>query len=210
MRWPGPDRWALLWGALHARGDPNPWYERLRAAYAEPHRHYHNQQHIADCLTEFDGARHLIEQPEAVEAALWFHDAVYKPRASDNEEQSAALAARCLTDSHVSRSVSDRIVELVMATKSHNAGADADMAVMIDIDLSILGQSEQRFLEYEEQIRKEYAWVPRIIFAPKRAQILEGFLKRDRIYVTDFFHAKYEVQARQNLQLSINKLKRSA
>ena len=207
MSWPGPERWLQLWRALNAQGDPLPWYERLRAAYAEPHRHYHNQQHIAECLAEFDGARHLVRQPEVVEAAIWFHDAIYKPRASDNEEQSAALAARCLVDARVSPALSDTVAELVMATKSHNSCADADTAVMTDVDLSIFGQQGERFLEYEEQIRKEYRWVPKIIFAPKRAQILEGFLKRDRIYVTDFFHAKYDANARRNLQLSINKLR---
>jgi len=192
---------------MHAQGDPLPSYERLRAAYAEPQRHYHNQQHIAECLVEFDGARHLVRQPEAVEAAIWFHDAVYKPRAADNEEQSAALAVRCLAEAGVSPALSDRVNQLVMATKSHNSGADADTALTIDVDLSIFGQNEERFLEYESQIRKEYAWVPKIIFAPKRAKILEGFLKRDRIYTTDFFHAKYDANARRNLQLSINKLR---
>lgn len=207
MSWPGPERWRQLWHALHAQADPLPWYERLRAAYAERHRHYHNQQHIAECLAEFDGARPLVRQPEAVEAAIWFHDAIYKPRAADNEEQSAALATRCLAEASVSPALSGRIGQLVMATKSHNPDADADTALMIDVDLSIFGQKEERFLEYEAQIRKEYAWVPKIIFAPKRAQILEGFLKRDRIYATDFFHAKYDANARRNLQLSINKLR---
>lgn len=207
MSWPGPERWERLWRALNAQGDPLPWYERLRAAYAEPQRHYHNQQHIAECLAEFDGARHLVRQPEAVEAAIWFHDAIYKPRAADNEEQSAALAAHCLAEAGVSPTLSDKVGQLVMATKSHNSGADADTAVMVDVDLSIFGQSEERFLEYEAQIRKEYAWVPKIIFAPKRAQILEGFLKRERIYATDFFHAKYDASARQNLRLSISKLR---
>jgi predicted metal-dependent HD superfamily phosphohydrolase len=207
VSWPGPERWERLWRALNAQGDPLPWYERLRAAYAEPQRHYHNQQHIEECLNEFDDARHLVRQPEAVEAAIWFHDAIYKPRAADNEEQSAALATRCLADAGVSPALSDTVAQLVMATKSHNSGADADAAVMIDVDLSIFGQREERFLEYEEQIRKEYRWVPKIIFGPKRAKILEGFLKRDRIYVTDFFHAKYDSIARRNLQLSISRLR---
>ena len=96
MNWPTQHRWTALWPRAGA-SIPAGWYERLTAAYAEPHRHYHNQQHIAECLAEFDQARHLALQPEAVELALWFHDAVYDPKAGDNEEQSAALAQRCLT-----------------------------------------------------------------------------------------------------------------
>ena len=202
------DRWVDLWQAVGARGDPLPWYEHLSAAYAEPHRHYHNQQHICECLVELDRARHLAREPEAIELALWFHDAVYDPRAGDNEERSAALAKRCLAGAELPDAFADKVGQLVMATKSHEAAAGCDTAMMVDVDLSILGQPEERFLEYEAQIRQEYAWVPRISFAPKRAKILETFLARERIYMTDWFHEKYEQQARRNLEKSIRALKR--
>src|SRR5215469_15140333 len=96
MNWPGQDRWRRLWNSIGAKGDAIVWYEKLAHAYGGPHRYYHNQQHIGDCLVEFDHARNLATQPEAVELAIWFHDAVYDPKASDNEEQSAELAERCL------------------------------------------------------------------------------------------------------------------
>jgi predicted metal-dependent HD superfamily phosphohydrolase len=179
----------------------------LTAAYAEGHRHYHNQRHIAECLREFDAARHLTGQAEAVELALWFHDAVYDTRAGDNEERSAALAKECLDEAGISGSISNAVVEFVMATKTHESSGNADAAVMIDIDLSILGQTEERFLEYEAQIRKEYAWVPGLIFDPKRAGILEGFLRRERIYKTEWFYDKYEEKARRNIQMSIGRLR---
>jgi predicted metal-dependent HD superfamily phosphohydrolase len=208
MNWPGPERWLRLWEAIGARGNGRPWYDRLTAAYAEGHRHYHNQGHIAECLREFDAARQLVRQAEAVELALWFHDAVYDPRAGDNEERSAALAKQCLDEAGVSVAVSSAVVELVMATKSHEPGGNADAAVMVDIDLSILGQTEERFMEYEMQIRKEYKWVPKIIFGPKRAGVLEGFLRRERIYKTDWFYGRYEERARRNIEGSIGKLRR--
>jgi len=201
VNWPGPERWLRLWEAAGARGDGRPWYDRLTTAYAEAHRHYHNQRHIAECLGEFDAARHLVRQAEAVELALWFHDAVYHTRAGDNEERSAALAKQCLDEAGVSGLISGAVVELVMATKSHQPGESADAGVMIDIDLSILGQTEA-------QIRKEYRWVPGIIFGPKRAEILEGFLRREQIYRTDWFYNKYEEQARRNIGASIRQLRK--
>jgi predicted metal-dependent HD superfamily phosphohydrolase len=191
-----------------ASGDSSTWYQRLTAAYAEAQRHYHNQQHIAECLTEFDAARDLAREPAAVEMAIWFHDAVYDPKAADNEEQSAEMAKRCLTDAGVSVDFVAKMSELIMATKTHEVGGNSDAAVLVDVDLSILGQPEERFLEYESQIREEYRWVPKIIFGSKRAKILEQFLARERVYTTDWFHEKYEEKARRNLENSIRQLKR--
>src|SRR5687767_3464338 len=103
------ERWDTLWQSAHATVSPG-WYEKLTAAYAEPHRHYHNQQHIAECLAEFDQARHLARDPVAVELALWFHDAVYDPKAADNEEQSAALAKRCLSEAGANPALTEAVV----------------------------------------------------------------------------------------------------
>ena len=207
MNWPGQDRWLRLWQAAGASDDGTRWYETLTRAYAEPQRHYHNRQHVAECLAEFDRARHLTQQPVAVELALWFHDAVYDPKAGDNEEQSAALAKSCLEAAGLPR-LATTVGDLVMATKSHSTEAGPDAALMVDVDLSILGQGEQRFAEYEAQIREEYRSVPNPIFNFKRAEILERFLARSRIYATDFFATQYEQQARRNLEGSIRQLKR--
>jgi predicted metal-dependent HD superfamily phosphohydrolase len=205
VNWPAPERWADLWRAIGIQA-PMDWYERLKNAYAEPHRHYHNQQHIADCLFEFDQARQLALDPEAMELALWFHDAVYDTRATDNEEKSAALARSCLTEAGANRVLIENVTRLVMATKTHEPASDRDAALMIDIDLSILGQNQQRFSEYERQIRQEYRWVPQFIFATKRSEILKQFLAREQIFATEWFREKYENQARRNLGWSLGNL----
>jgi predicted metal-dependent HD superfamily phosphohydrolase len=207
VNWPDQDRWLQLWKAAGATGDGALWYERLTQAYAEPQRHYHNQRHIAECLAEFDSARHLAQQPIGVEFALWFHDAVYDPKASDNEEQSAALARDCLETASLSQ-LATTVSKLVMATKSHSTEGDLDAKLVVDVDLSILGQGEQRFAEYEAQIREEYGFVPKLVFNSKRAEILARFLARERIYATDFLASRYEQRARHNLEASIRKLKR--
>ncbi len=78
---------------------------------------------------------------------------------------------------------------------------------MVDIDLSIFGQLPERFWQYENQIRKEYEWVPENIFTTKRAEILERFLARPKIFATELFFAKYEKPARVNLAESIRRLR---
>jgi predicted metal-dependent HD superfamily phosphohydrolase len=206
MSWPGLERWSKLLGNVGASNNANAWYEILTRAYAEPHRRYHNQEHIAECLVEFDSARHLAENPDPVELALWLHDAVYDSKAADNEEQSAAMAKQCL-ESLGRVDLCQTVAILVMATKLHDTTTSGrDAALVVDIDLSILGRDEKRFAEYEAGIRAEYGWVPGQVFKEKRAEILQSFLSRPRIYVTEHFFNRYERTARENLEVSIRKL----
>jgi predicted metal-dependent HD superfamily phosphohydrolase len=204
---PDRDRWQSIWQAAALSGNPFPWFDRLATLYTEPHRHYHNLVHLAECLREFDPVRQLAREPAAVELALWFHDAIYDPRAADNEERSAALAEECLKAAAARGELTQAVVRLVLATKRHEIELDADAPLMVDVDLSILGQPTARFDEYEWQIRAEYSWVPETMFAGKRAEILEGFLARRRLYATEWFHDRYESRARINLRNSIAALR---
>lgn len=192
--------WQSLWNALEAQKDPRVWHERLIAAYHEPSRYYHNLRHLEECLGEFDRVRPLLAQPDTVEAALWFHDAIYDSHSNTNEEDSASLAAECLGKLKVRRDTIDSVRQLILCTKSHTPNASADSAIMIDIDLAILGQPSARFWEYERAIRDEYAWVPATVFAEKRAEILSRFLNRPAIFLTEPFRKIYEANARSNLR----------
>ena len=177
--------------------------EALLSRYAETWRKYHTPQHLAECLEGFEAAIHLAETPAVLEAALWFHDAIYVPRSSDNEAQSAALATAVLAASGVTADVCAQVARLVMVTRHDALPSTPDEALLVDIDLSILGASTQRFAEYEQQVRAEYAFVPGMVFRHKRRQILESFQSRPRLYSTEFFHAHLEAQARINLAAAI-------
>jgi predicted metal-dependent HD superfamily phosphohydrolase len=162
--------------------------------------------HIEDCLGEFDRAKQLATDPAAVELAIWFHDAVYDPRAADNEERSAELAKDWLSDAQASDALTDSVGRLVLATKNHDASLHADAPLLVDVDLSILGKPPEQFWEYERHIRAEYAWVEKTVFAAKRVEILHRFLARQRIYQTELFFQRMEAQARANLRASVQRL----
>lgn len=178
-------------------------YNALVKAYCEPHRAYHTLAHLEDCLRQLDIAWHLAERPYEVEAALWFHDVVYDTQRSDNEAQSATWAARTLSEIGVSSICSDRVAELILATRHDRIPSTLDAALLVDIDLSILGQPTREFDRYEAQIRQEYVWVEESIFRSARAQILQAFLSRSAIYQTAFFRERYEAPARANLSRSL-------
>jgi predicted metal-dependent HD superfamily phosphohydrolase len=198
------DSWQRLWSELGATVVNGGLMNQLVAAYSERQRHYHTLQHLRECLAQFDAASMLARRPAEVELALWFHDAVYDPQRHDNEERSADWARASVLAAGCAEDVAERVAALVLATRSHSAPADdPDAALLLDVDLAILAAAPARFAEYERQIRAEYAHVPEEAFRARRAQVLQGFLERERIYVTDAFHDALEARARENLQQSL-------
>lgn len=200
------DSWLRAWHGVGAEGDGDAVFRSLLASYNEPHRRYHTVQHLSECLTAFAQSAHLASHPAEVEAAIWFHDAIYDVRRHDNEERSARWAEAELKAACAPSETAERVSSLVLVTKHTAIPVTLDEQVLVDIDLGILGASEDRFAEYEQQIRDEYAFVPIVIFGRKRRAILQSFLQRPRIYSTEHFHAALEQSARSNLQRAIGTL----
>lgn len=195
--------WKGCWRGLGAEGDGDGLMRRLMRAYEEPHRHYHTLQHLTECLQLLEANRDLAEEAAEVAMALWFHDAIYNVRASDNEDRSAGWANAELAKSGVADERIGRVCQLIMATRHPAAPSPGDQALLVDIDLAILGASPERFEEYEKQIRKEYAWVPGFVFRRKRRIILQKFLTRPTIYSTPRLGSQLEDVARTNLNRSL-------
>jgi len=179
-----------------------PDFETVRAHYAEPHRAYHDLEHIRACLVWLDACRALAEHPFEVALALIYHDVVYDPQRHDNEAQSAELFRRHARASHLSGASVDRIVALIEGTASHRSSGN-DAALVNDIDLAVLGADEPEFDRYERQIRVEYQHVDEALFHVGRARVLETFLAAPSIYATPWFRQRLEAQARTNLARSL-------
>lgn len=197
--------WQRAWKATGLLPPANAMLEAVLAAYAEPQRHYHTQQHLGECLALLETARHMAHHPGEVELALWFHDAVYDPQGKGNEARSADWACRALAEAGGEVVVQERVRTLIMATCHDAVPLDQDACLLVDIDLGILGAEEKRFAEYDRQVRAEYRWVPGWLYRRKRKEVLTGFLDRASIYSTDHFRDRFEAQARLNLRQATGK-----
>lgn len=173
-------------------------FERLVSHYGESSRHYHNLRHITHCLDGLEEFRGQAQHPQEVALALWFHDAIYNPKAKDNEEKSAQLARRELQDLGIPSDCIERICIHILATKHHQAEHE-DSRLVIDLDLSILAVSRARYEEFETQIRQEYAHVPGVLFRFARRKVLRGFLDKKNIYALSCTRLRWEQPARENL-----------
>ena len=199
--------WLERWDKNESQDRLSQVHEKLINRYSDTHRHYHNIDHIAACLNEFNEVEHLLQNPVEVWLAVWFHDVVYDPKAHDNEEWSVDYAEKALREI-IGEVTLENISRLIMATKHYRPASDHDSKFIQDIDLTILGGQRDIFDEYEERIRREYSWVPENRFRKGRADILSGFIERSTIYQTKYFRKKYEETARANLYYSISKLKK--
>lgn len=181
-----------------------PPFDRLTAAHAEPHRHYHTLEHIGEVLRV---AGRLHGGP-AVQLAAWFHDAVYDPKSHDNEARSAELAKRELTALGLPADVVTNVADLVRSTAHFAAESfhGADFDVLHDADLAILAAAEVRYRRYAADVRKEYAWVPDADYQAGRTKVLEAFLSRDRIFRTPVMVEDGEKAARRNLRAEVKGL----
>jgi predicted metal-dependent HD superfamily phosphohydrolase len=183
-------------------------YDDLQRAYSAPDRHYHGVRHIDECLRALRDVRPHAQRPAEVEAALWFHDAIYDTRRNDNEARSADWARRALADAGAANDVGDRVHALILAT-SHAATVDEpDARLTVDIDLGILGQPPPAFARYDTDIRREYHWVAWNDYVAGRSAVLRQFLARERIYATAPFYERFEAQARYNLACAVEALAR--
>jgi predicted metal-dependent HD superfamily phosphohydrolase len=179
-------------------GDCAPLFDEIATRYAEPHRHYHTPDHVEHCLVEFDVACEHMDDPDAVELAIWYHDIVYDVGTNDNEQRSAELfkaRAAGMSEQRVSA-----VYDLIMVTvHAELVPATRDQGFMVDIDLSSFGMPWERFLEDSVAVREEYQHLSDEEFYPKQRDFLAALMSRDHFCFTPFFRARHELRARQNI-----------
>lgn len=201
-------RFIALWRrcAVRATGpDPSAVYDELSRLYGEPHRYYHTPGHLDHCLGQLDAAKDGVHEPDAVEMALWFHDAIYDPPAPDNERRSAELFAQ-RTQGCFEEPFSQKVYELILITEHETPPRTADEAFMVDIDLSSFGLDWESFRQDSDAVRKEFSHLPDGEFYPAHARFLRSLLERPRFYFTDFFSERYQRSARRNIERYLQEL----
>lgn len=173
-------------------------FTKLQRLHSQRHRHYHTAAHIQACLRHLDAHRDLAKRPDLIEIAIWFHDAVYKPMSKKNEANSAAMAREFLVGKLPGDDV-DTVETMILLTQTHGQTDDADTALMLDIDLSILATDDEVYDLYTQDIRREYRWIPGPMFRSGRAKMLRHFLAMDRIYKTEELRRAWDAKARINM-----------
>lgn len=173
-------------------------------AYSAESRHYHNLRHIEDCLAMLGHVAGLSERDrDILTEAIWWHDIVYDPTRSDNEELSAVMA-----EDNVAPDLRREVGRLIRLTRTHLvAPGDRLGAIMISIDLGIFGAAAPIYDDYASAIRREYAHIPDAAYRDGRVAVLERFAARPVIYPDPAFAARFDEQARKNIARELASLR---
>lgn len=181
----------------------------LARRYSEPPRVYHMLEHAWRVVHHTNRLAPYATNLINVRLAAWFHDAIYDPRAADNEERSATYAAAVLGQWQQPQSRIGDVQRLILLTKHHEAASDdGDGQVLVDADLAILGALPDAYADYAAAIRREYSWVSDSEYAGGRVAVLRRFLQRPFIYNTPPMRSEREQRARANLKAEIEQLSR--
>lgn len=203
----GRERFEALWQRCVA-SPPSPdgadVYAELEKLYTAPYRRFHNLDHIGDCVRRVDEVAHLLEDPDAVELALWFHDAVYDVGTATNERRSAELFLTMSAGAGFR--FRHRVCGLIMATRHARLTNGNDRSFMVDIDLSGFGAPWDEFIANGARLRDESATIPDNQYHCGQVFFLSRLRERRRFFATDYFRDRYESIARDNLRRLLDEL----
>lgn len=192
--------------------------ENIASRYNEPHRHYHNREHLDNCLIALvlnsSDCNLSDHDSKLARIALFYHDAVLDPEKATNEFESATLfradARKFGLTSHdgdwkLSASDIENISHAIMCTRHIDSEYTPGLEwqkVVCDCDLAILGAQPAVFKKYEKDVRKEYQAIPHKQYMKKRETLMKKMKNHAiwGVYWTRVFNMQFNAQAQLNLE----------
>jgi predicted metal-dependent HD superfamily phosphohydrolase len=169
--------------------------------WGEEHRRYHGRTHLLAVLEALDLLTEPADPPRTVLLAAWFHDAVYRGVAGQDEEESARLAEVRLSGTGLPPAEVAEVARLVLLTSDHRPEpGDDDGALLCDADLSVLGGEPEAYARYVAAVREDYAHVGDADFAAGRAAVVRHLLELDPLVHSQRARELWLDAARRNLR----------
>lgn len=192
------ERFVKLWARNLNPQSAASVYDLLTTSYAHSLRHYHDGQHIVDCLRWLDLYRDQLEDPDAVELAIWFHDACYSPDPVGHEAR-AALLFRQLAGGSLDSERLEHICSMILQTTHQQPPDDSEQALMLDIDLGSFARPWPAYLRDTARCRAEMRQLDDSNYCYGQMRFLKKLLDREQIFYHARFRADHETDARNNV-----------
>lgn len=177
-------------------------FKKLQEAYQSASRHYHNFSHLENMFRLTDVYASELKRREVVDFSIFYHDVVYQPGRTDNEENSAAMAEEDLQQLGVPAGTIDVVIRFILDTKNHKTkqkDAISDLDFFLDFDMAVLGSVWKEYDAYRNNIRSEFMHLSDADYRAGRCAFLKKWLREEYIFKTKAFQTTYEKPARSNL-----------
>ena len=169
-------------------------WQDILIRYQEPHRAFHTLSHLHHIFLDLDH----VECTNSMAFAVWYHDIIYKPSSNKNEKKSAEHALAALQNLNVPLDMQHSVKNMIEATQNHHSD-DIETQYFLDADMAILGSDASQYSEYLKALKIEYKSIPKMLYNRGRKRFIMATLAADKIYQSEYFHQRYEKQARNNL-----------
>jgi predicted metal-dependent HD superfamily phosphohydrolase len=203
------EKWKQLTSFSNRNTFKEKFWNEIVSSYTQPHRAYHNLEHINALFGLLDENIQHIQNPVVVGFAIIYHDVVYDTQLRENEEQSAVKATAHLKQLLLKPAIIQSVSDFILASKEHAIPEGfeqaSDLAYFLDFDMSILGPPWEVYDDYRQKIRQEYLQYRTHIYKEGRIQALQQMLEKP-LFQTEAFKERYEAQARKNVQREIELL----
>ncbi|MGM8910068.1 HD domain-containing protein [Psychrobacter sp. 1U1] len=189
----------------------NALWQDIATRYNEATRAYHTLRHLQQLFAQFEQVKHKLYEPHIIALALYYHDVIYNPTSTNNEQKSAEHAVEALSH-YLSVEQCQYISALIMMTANHqldelaNPNKISDASYLLDMDLSVLGASWPEYKQYTKAVRQEYSHVPLTDYCTGRMAVLNGLLAHPKLYLTNYYYERLEMQARDNIKRELTLL----
>ena len=159
---------------------------KVSSAYVEPHRFYHNLDHIASMIRHFHlwkgkaGIEISDRDAERIYKAIVWHDVIYqiKPKEPGDNERLSAICYEA--HSRESKIYDRKVSEMILATADHFSDNEYDpiTSFLLDLDLCTFSWEIGNFMEVNRNIDREYITeFPVDEVLDKRASFIENVLQ---------------------------------
>ncbi|KFD50179.1 hypothetical protein M514_08924 [Trichuris suis] len=198
-------RWNLL-NADAVEEVKSAWWKRILETYTAPSRHFHNILLVHRTFLLYDRCKHLLTNRYAVAFAIFFHDICYDATSNSNEHESALEFQKFSKETVINQP--ECVIDLIERRGSiaQDESKIGDAEYFSDLQLAVLGSTEQEYEEYKRNLRLECCHLNDDAYRAQRLKLLKTLLLIPNIFRTSFFRELFEKQSRENVQKEIDEL----
>jgi predicted metal-dependent HD superfamily phosphohydrolase len=154
----------------------------ILARWQEPHRKYHTLTHLSDLYNQIQKLSNSTDisltniEKDMLYLTSAFHDIIYDPKHSDNEERSTKLFLDVSKKSPYPERIQE-IAEIICDTKTHQPRTPLSKQFS-EMDMSIVLAPFSELEVWEEGIRYEYQHIPSLLYKIGRGRFLKKMIKQ--------------------------------